>query len=671
MSPDWFASWPVAVAALAVLVLPGVLPAYALRLRGAVAWCAAPLLSAAVIGLSAIVGGATGIAWSIWVVIGGSVAAGALAWPLAWSTRRGGPRLLVGPRTVLPGIVIALTTVLAVLAQLRRSLGAVGGPERVAQTYDTPYHLNSVRMILENGDASSLHMTLTVPGRPSAFYPAVWHGATALVAQISGGSVPSAANWVTLVACTVVWPAGMLLLARALFGPRVLFLALAAPAAFALTQFPNRLFSFGLLYPNVYSYALLPAALGLVVVGAFLTHGRGRIPALAGAAVGALGIGLAQPNGTFALLYVSAPVLVLALVRATARSRRRGRPWWKALLPWPVAAAVVACGFGLVMTLPLLSGFVGKANWAVTNTPVGALREAATLTAMHPAITPNFPASENLAGGVPNWPVAVLVVIGGLLALLVRRWRWLPFSYAIVVGLWLLVRGVDVPLRGALTGFWYADPQRIAALLPLVAVPLVVVGLAAPVGALLRVVGSQRSAGVRRTLPVAAAAVLALAIVLVLPRSEHFRSSFAYVAHAYRADPVSVGSDGLLDANESEFMDEVESIVPPGVAIAGDPWDGSALAWAIADRPVIYPHMGIVKDTARALIATSLVDARTDPAVCEAVHELNVGYVLDMGQRLNGEVTVGYPGLLGLEEAGVARVVAEDGPARLLEITAC
>lgn len=669
---EWVDTWQVALVAVLVLVVPGLGPALALGLRGLVAWGSAPLLGAGIIGGTAVVLGSLGIGWSVVGVLVVSAALTLVAALVNRATgRRTSPRTGPGRRRQAVALAVTVTSVLATTLQARRTLGAIGGPERVAQTFDTPYHLNAVKLMLETGDASSLHMTLSQPAAETAFYPGLWHGVVSLVVQLSGGDVAVAANWVTVVATTVVWPLGMLALARLLFGPRPLLLGLVVPFSFAMTQFPNRLMSFGLLYPNILAYSLLPAALALCVLGLLLTRGRGRVPSLLGLLLGTVGLALAQPNGLFALAYAVVPLVVLALWVTSSRRMRAGTVWWRAVLPWVATAFAGLGAIWALERLPFVSDFQGKVMWAVTSSWQHAVREAVGLSAMHPASSPNFPEPENLAGGIPNWTVAVIVAVGAIASLWVRRWRWLPFSYGIFLGLYVLVRGLDIPLRGALTGYWYADPQRLAALIPLIGVPLAVIGAATVVRIVLAPISSGRSRSLSPYVAALLAILVGAAISILLPRTATFKASFAYVEHVYSVAPDSKDSAALIDADELWLIGRLDEIVPEGVAVAGDPWDGSSMVWALADRRALYPHMGVVMDPDRYVVAEKLNEALTDPQVCEAVNDLDVGFVLRMGRHLWDAGQGGYPGFDGLVEAGVAELVAERGDARLYRITAC
>jgi hypothetical protein len=335
--------------------------------------------------------------------------------------------------------------------------------------------------------------------------------------------------------------------------------------------------------------------------------------------------------------------------------------------------------------IPLIAAFRGRAAWPVTTSWQHALVEVTRLSAMHPATAPNFPEAALSASGPANPLVAVMVIIGLLAAFRVSRWRWLPFSYAVLVGLYVLVRGLDIPLRGTVTGYWYADPQRIAALLPLIGIPLFTIGMTLVSWGFVRGLRSLlelRSASrngtpavpQRRALPARVAALTAivfgLAVAIVPARGAASQQSFAYLAQVYAPD-TSTGI-GLLDPDEVLLFDKVAGIVKPSETVAGNPWDGSSLIWALGGRQSIFPHTGIVLDADRAIIAQSLRNAATDPRVCPAVRNLRLRYVLDLGHEIWGwDNSAYYPGLEGLQEAGVATLVAHQGDARLYRLTVC
>ncbi|GED09659.1 DUF6541 family protein [Cellulosimicrobium cellulans] len=661
---EWLPTAWIGLLAVLLLWLPGLAVGYAGGLRGLFAWGSAPLVSSALIGASAIVAGAVGLSWSVLVVLGATVLAVGVAWGVraaagGWRS----PRVDRGRavwRQVLVTVVVSL--VVAGALQARRLMAAIGGPDHFSQTFDAPYHLNSVRLILESGDASSLHMTLTAPEATTSFYPALWHDLVSLLVQLSGGTdVVAPANWTTLVIACLVWPASMLVLARGLFGPRPVMLGLTVAVSFAMTQFPNQLTGFGVLYPNLLAYAVLPALLGLAWLALWRARGRARLAPLAFVGVGAVAVALAQPNGLFTLGYVAVPLLAHYVAHASVRAWRLRRSLPGAVVPGVVLVVLCVVAYWAAGQVSLVEEFRTQVSWPARMSTGEAVNDAVTLAAMHPS-------------GESNMLVAGLVLVGVLVSAFVARWRWLPIAYVVLAWLFVVAASADGETRALLTGYWYGDVQRLASQLPLLAVPLATIGLTVVVAGVASLV--QGSAGVgkvaRAVFSVPVLAVLAaLVLVVVLPRTTLFKNSYDYVAHRYELSPEST-TGTLVDESEMRILDEVDRIVPEDAVVAGQPWDGSVLVWALTDRETLYPHLRMPLEGDRAVVADRLNQAGEDPEVCEAVTRLGLEYVLDLGgENFWGDDGARYAGLDGLVAAGVAEEVARVEDSRLLRITAC
>jgi hypothetical protein len=108
--------------------------------------------------------------------------------------------------------------------------------------------------------------------------------------------------------------------------------------------------------------------------------------------------------------------------------------------------------------------------------------------------------------------------------------------------------------------------------------------------------------------------------------------------------------------------------------VANNPWDGSALLWALADRRVLFPHLGINTTDDQNYLAQHLVDASTDPEVCAAANRLHVGFMVigdakfwpwDLRNR-------DYPGIVDPGTHKGFQLVASSGDhLRLYQLTAC
>ena len=80
---------------------------------------------------------------------------------------------------------------------------------RCSQTFDSVFHLNALRYVLETGNASSMTITgMTNGDNPPYFYPAAWHGLASLLIQITGLQLPAAVNVLNLCVAMTVWTLG-------------------------------------------------------------------------------------------------------------------------------------------------------------------------------------------------------------------------------------------------------------------------------------------------------------------------------------------------------------------------------------------------------------------------------------------------------------------------------
>ncbi|WP_454301319.1 DUF6541 family protein [Salana multivorans] len=688
--------WSTAVApflvACALMLLPGLAVGWAARLRPALLLALAPAVSLGVIALAGVGSGALGLGWSVVAVavttlvvglVAGGLVRGLRADPLGarWPSGRTGWLLALGP---------LLGLLLATALQGRRLLTSIGSADAVAQSYDTTFHLNGVALILETGNASPLAMTLATPGSESGFYPNLWHSIAAILVQVTGAGIPTATNALALATTLLVWPLSTMALVWVVFGPRPFPLTVSALLVFAFPHFPNRFLSFGILYPNLLAYAALPAALALVLLvlralGVGSPRGGGRLVWLGpvGLLLVALpGLSVAHPSGTVAWVVLAACALLVSLARWTWRrlGRRRAgarQPVRTAAghhaarsqgglvavgVAWAATIAALVVGVVAIQTLPALAVLRPRVLWGTQLSFSQATQSLLDLSTASP------PTGGQPIGTDTSVPlVAALVLVGLVLAIVTPRWRWLVLGYGVVAGLWIACVALNSPLREALVTFWYGDQIRLAALLPVLGLPLAVLG----VESLVRVATRVRA----RRWAVAAAALAVIALLDVASgRFPAVRDSFDRIAWMHGTWPGQTQPD-LLTEEEAAFLDDVAQVVPNGEAVVVNPWDGGALLWALEDVPVVFPVPNASLDADRALVAGQLAQADTDPAVCDALAELDTSYVLVLGAPIwdpEGDPArpdLGFSGLYGLD--GVAELVQQDGDLALFRVTAC
>lgn len=651
---SWLLALPVLVVAVGVLYLPGLALLFAAGARGFLLYVAAPAVSVAVIAVLGIAFPFVNLAWSVPAVL---LALAVLAVVVAVVRR-----LLTGtwtpPRVqrnaVTTGWTVAALAVAALVITVQLIV-VFGEPGNMSQTFDAAFHLNGTKFILDTANASSFHLSgLILPEGTSSFYPAAWHGVVSLVSASSGGSVLVAANMVNIVVAAGAWPAGVLALTRVVAPGSRVAIAAAGIVSAALPGFPLLPLDYGVLYPYFLALAFIPLALALALsftrLASFPSEEPALLRALALAATVAA-MGLAQSAAVFAWAAMLVPVLI-AVVISLWRSHPSPRIRWTAVLAGALAVGVLAVAWYVI-------GRLGNtAPWDAYATPFYALVELF---------------SNSREGAAPAVVVSVLTLIG--LVSVVRGGRWW------IAGMWavaavLFVVSASLPygdLRNVAIGLFYKDPPRLTALLATISAPIAVLGVVAVWNFAVKRLSPELNARLRAGKASVIAPVIAGALLLATTQA----GMQAAVAEAQPKYAMTEWSP-ILSIDERILLERLHENVPQDAVVAGNPWTGASLAYVVGDRHVLNPHFNVSAEPSHVLVNMHLNEAATDPAVCEAVRELGVGYVLDFGVYtrdaggvLSFDSTTNYRGFLDLADSGVVEEIDREGDKVLYRITAC
>ena len=641
MSEAWSAAVPPLLVAAAAFVVPGlavILAGFGWRRIGLL--FAAPAVSTALLAVSATIAPVVGLRWSLLPLLILTAVAAAAAFALR---RWVGDEHLPRPRATLVLAAVGAFAAAAVVMWLQLTFVFVT-PDSISQTFDAIVHLNTVKFAVETGDASAFHIgeTSDIP-----FYPNAWHSLAALAAEVTGVPIAVAVNAANIAIGAIAWPASSIALASALFGDRIAALVSSAALSTGFGAFPILLFSFGVLYPNTMAYAILPAGLAALW---WMWQARGvaaRTRAAVLFVVVCAGIGLGHPNAFLALYAFGTFMLLWELVRdAVARGTRR---------TWIVNGSI---GVALLVGGAVLWRFsrtgYDMSRWGPWQSTAQSVGEALLLSPRQYPIT----------------VIVSLLVIIGLVAA-VRRPRLLVFAipFAVAALMFVLASGTGVEnlLREMVTNPWYNDAYRLAALLPIAGIPVATLGAITVVDA---VSSLLRPRPMPRWLTVGAGAV-AVALVFTVGAGPNVLRTAEGARGAYTLSEYSA----LLTTAESDLISRLDETTPDDALIAGNPWTGASLAYALAGREVVEKHVFGSFDDDEIYLDAHLRDIDEDPAVCEAVRRLGVTHVLDFGTRnvFNNPAS-------GVEREGINDLTASDhlvlvdaeGPhARLFEIEGC
>ena len=663
---SWLATIPLLLFAVVLAFGPGYAMGWALRVPARLRVFYAPLLTFALVAVSAIVLGKTGIAWSLISFVSVAVVLVAAAAGLMWLVGRRWPALASAswPGNDVPVSWPVMGAVLGGFLVLHMTEDMVYGPEAFSQSLDNSFHMNAIRWIQEHGDASSLTLgAVSAADQQPAFYPAGWHDFVSLIYSTTGTSIATATIVTVLLAASILWPCSLVALSLSI--PKLRRLqALAIPAlTCGFAAFPGLLLRWGVLFPNLLGYALVPSFVALMVCLVQVMV-RGEYAALLSlclaALVGVAGLALVHPNAVVSAVVFALP-LVLAGVAWVVRSRElASRQKWvgSALLGLVILGCVGAWWF-------LRPGASASNTWEPMLTEGEALYQFLFLglenaNQLRDRFNPSY-----LAGFLALWGAGYL--------LYKRRNLWLIASWVLIGYLWIV--SASVPrgeFRLLMVGPWYTDHFRLAALVVFPSVLLAGIGLGGAVeGIFVRIMHAiprEKHAKVAPAM-MGAAMVLVLAVAGLSSRVPSVQETTLAVSQEYRVTPTSV----VLNQDEMNVINEIPKIVPKGDVIVNNPWDGSAYIYALADRHLTGYHFEFETSPKYSAIMHNLKDARTNPEVCREVNKYKAHWYVHLENQLNfgPDAQKNYDGLVAAIDTDVLTPVYSSGPMTLYRISAC
>lgn len=663
---SWLATIPLLLFAVVLAFGPGYAMGWALRVPARLRVFLSPLLSFALIAVSAIVLGKIGIAWNLISFVVVAVVLVATAAGLMWLVGRRWPALTSAewPGNDVPVAWPVVGAVLGGFLVLHMTEDMVYGPEAFSQSLDNSFHMNAIRWIQEHGDASSLTLgAVSAADQQPAFYPAGWHDFVSLIYSTTGTSIATATIVTVLLAASILWPCSLVALSLSI--PKLRRLqALAIPAlTCGFAAFPGLLLRWGVLFPNLLGYALVPSFVALMVCLVQVMV-RGEYAALLSlclaALVGVAGLALVHPNAVVSAVVFALP-LVLAGVAWVVRSRElASRQKWvgSALLGLVILGCVGAWWF-------LRPGASASNTWEPMLTEGEALYQFLFLglenaNQLRDRFNPSY-----LAGFLALWGAGYL--------LYKRRNLWLIASWVLIGYLWIV--SASVPrgeFRLLMVAPWYTDHFRLAALVVFPSVVLAGIGLGGAVeGIFVRImhyIPREKHAKVAPAL-MGAAMVLVLAVAGLSSRVPSVQEATLAVSQEYRVTPTSV----VLNQDEMNVINEIPKIVPKGDVIVNNPWDGSAYIYALADRHLTGYHFEFETSPMYSEIMHNLKDARTNPEVCREVNKYKAHWYVHLENQLNfgPDAQKNYDGLVAAIDTDVLTPVYSSGPMTLYRISAC
>ena len=635
----WVTYFPCWFACVVFLIVPGLLIARGLRADLATSLMVAPLVSFAAIGVVDIVYGMCGIECNWMTVLAPPIVFGAALLAVE-KLRKVETAKVLSVSDELLGTIrigrlslskIALALALAVLTGTAMSaivwVSGLKTSTAFIQMYDNAWHLWRIANFMETGNHSSVFVGGTLLG--GGFYPSAWHGLAALAGSMVGCGVPIAEGASLMATISVAYPLSCVFLLTTLFGDNPRRVVLGSIFCLSIAFFPWRIMLWGPLYPNVVSFAVMPAEAALFI--RLLRDAKGAWErTLVGTlfVLGGISLALIQPNAIFSCGVFLIP-FCLAWCRQVVSER-------KGIRGGIIAEVVLLLIFAAIWLGLAFAPFMRQFVWyerEMNGSVVQAIKWALALC---------FIMRRQQYGA------GLLVLIGGACLFADKKRRWVVASYAFLIALYLVAYSVPAPLKNILTGFWYADHWRLATAASVFAIPLIACGADALFGFAERVIEKRQSARqttatkaptrTRSCMPQIVAASL-VGFVLVynyVPLSfvPGFMRCYAFdtVKHnVYTTINYDLYEWAPLKEEEDKFLAKVKDIVGDAKVI-NQPFDGSVFAYPLYGIDVLYPFYGSGVENRAPDLRKSLDKIAGDEKLVEQAHEYGVTYLLQLDQ---------------------------------------
>jgi hypothetical protein len=603
--------------ALFLLIAPGAIVGRIAQLTWPIAVAVAAALTYGVVALAIIPFGALGIPWNGWTALAALAAVCLLMAGLQLVFARyrdiGAEPLGIGG---WPAMTVAAGVLLGALLVGWAAWRGIVHWQSIPSTWDAVWHANTVRFILDTGQASSTHMgeLRNVETHAVLYYPSVFHALTAVFCQLTGAA-PTTGYTVTSVAASVwLFPSSAAVLTWFLARPVTSqwraagVTATAAALSASFTSVPYIEFGVAAM-PNLAAYGV--AIPTFVLIASTVRH-RDRIPVAVLALVGVFSVHL---TGGF--------VVILFLVS-----------WWLLDALWhPVRGQLADALILTAVAVP--TGLILAPQF------IGVLRQA-DIIAGHA-----FPSFKSVQQGVidalllhtrhlNDFPIQYgLVVLCGIgLGIFLYKKIWWPVAVWVVLTVATIYSGA--PFHNAagafiegFSQFFYNDPRRLTAVVTMLLTPMA--------GTALFVVVTAVILGVKRLVRPLPAPVWVAATAVVLTVATVFSGRHYLYRHLVlfgdKYDSVMVSQKDLDAMAYLATLPDAKNTI-----IGNSNVDGTAWMYAVADLHPLWTHYDFPQQTGPGYFRYIFWSRANsgNPWVVEAVRVLNIRYILTSEPTVRG-----------------------------------
>jgi D-galactosaminyltransferase len=633
--------------ALLLLVGPGAIVARCGGLRWPASVAVGPTLTYGAVAMAIVPFGALGVRWDA-----ASALAAVAVVTVAVICLRAAIRRVTSPPRHLPvapprGAALLVAAGVLLGAGLIFLAAARGLPswQSIPSTWDAVWHANTIRFILDTGQASPTHMgeLRNVETHEALYYPSAFHALGAVYAQLAGAAPTTAYTVMSVAVSCWLFPVSAAVLAWQLLHRRIGpwptagAAATAAALSASFTAVPYVEFDTASI-PNLAAYGIAVPAFVLVTTA--LTH-RDRVPMAVLAVVGVFSVHIT--GGVVTALLVAGWWLAEALVHPV-----RGR----------LADGLTLAAVGVPALALLLPQFLGVLQQAEIIEGHSFVTHQGRKRALFDAVVQH---TRHLNDYPVQWWLIGLAAVGGVLLVARRVWWPVPVWLLLVVSIVHSSAPFGGPvgtITGTFSDLFYSDPRRLSAVVALLVSALAGIAACTIVAAIVAWIGQRRSTPDPRIRHAAGGALLTAMCVVsavhYLPRHQFMFGE--------KYDSV------IIDARDLQAFAHLASL--PGAKdtlVANANTDGTAWMYAVADLHPLWTHYDYPVQQGpgyhRFVIWAYADDADTDPRVAEAVAALHIRYLLVSTPVVRGFVIP--DGLASLDKSHSWEKIYDNGEARI------
>lgn len=530
----------------------------------------------------------------------------------------------------------------------------------LTQSEDNIRHYAYIRSLLNSTDWSTLNVSMYGIGtsqslnpylsQTGGFYPLGWHIPSAITCALATTSIGIGTNVVNFTLIGISLPLGSYYLISQVFpNESKLRIATGAIVSLVLPASPWVLLAVWPLFPNLATMCLVPAAAALFI-DATTDSSAYRPTKIVSFILCCGGISVTQPNGIFVCAVLLIPYTVWICSKHGCETKFANRIGINkaSLIVGSIATLSISLIWIALYKLPSFQGVVSY-YWS----PISTIWQSM---------------ADCLFIAYPIQPASVFMTLlcaAGLLQLLRKKQYWPVISCLLAIVLYVVAAGFgDNVIKHVLTGFWYTDPYRVAAMLAFCSIPVAYSGFTLLLKTFKAIANrfDMRS----KSYFVSIAAVITIFIAFALP-------SFAIRGVAEITTPYStmtanmrgftrVDEGAILTESKIEFLNKVATITGPNAVIANTPYDGSCFAKGVANLNLLFCNDDNYTDSATSNWAidlrSNLCNYVSSSSTKKNVRDKDVQYVLSLEEDV-GTMNAWYPafeqsrwtGILSIGEA--------------------